>query len=95
VGGGKAGQHAYRVVADAEDADAVPLEVGQVALQLDQLRLAERSPPGAADEDDQPLAPRTGHVEIDGPAVLVRQHHVGEALPDPRPHAVEVRRGPC
>jgi hypothetical protein len=51
VGGGKAGQHAYRVVADAEDADAVPLEVGQVALQLDQLRLAERSP-GAADEDD-------------------------------------------
>ena len=81
VGGGEAGQHVHGVVADAEDGDVVPLEVGQVPLQFDQLRLAERSPPGTAVEDDQALASRTSLVEIDGLAVLVGQHHVGERSP--------------
>ncbi len=95
MGGGEAGQHVHRVVADAKDGDAVPLEVGQVPLQLDQLRFAERSPFGTAVEDDQPLAPCTGLVENDGPAVLVRKHHVGEAFPTRGPKRSKSGAAPC
>ena len=62
VGGGEAGQHAHRVVADAKDGDGVPLEIGQVPLQLDQLRLAERSPLGTAVENYQSPPTRTSRV---------------------------------
>jgi hypothetical protein len=94
VGSGEAGQHVHRVVTDAKDCDVVPLEVGQVPLQFDQPRLAERLPPGTAVEDDQRLASRTSLVEIDGLPMLVRQDQVGKSVPDPRPYAIEVRHGP-
>ena len=84
VGTGKAGQHVHRVVADAKDGDVVPREVGQVPLQFDQLRLAERSPRGTAVEDDQSPPPVAGLVQIDALAVLIWQDDVREALPNRR-----------
>jgi hypothetical protein len=45
------------VVADREDGVPSPLELRQRALQLDQLRLAVRSPDRAAKEDDERAPP--------------------------------------
>ena len=84
VGTGKAGQHVHRVVADAKDGDVVPREVGQVPLQFDQLRLAERSPRGTAVKDDQSPPPVAGLVQLDTLAVLIGQDDVREALPNRR-----------
>jgi hypothetical protein len=93
VHGGEAGEHLHLVVADGEDGDAVPFEVGQIALQLDQLRFAERSPQGTSVENDQALAPDPGLLKMNSSAVLVWQHDVGKALPDARPSEVVPLRG--
>jgi hypothetical protein len=50
---GEGGQDVDGVVADGEERDAGALEVGRAVLQLDQLRLAVRSPARAAVEDNQ------------------------------------------
>jgi hypothetical protein len=59
------------VIADGEQGNALATERRPHFLQLDQLRPAERSPVGAAVEDDESFARATRLVEIDRGAVLV------------------------
>ena len=66
------------------------LEVGQTALQLDELRLAKGSPTGAAMEDYQSLPATSGLVKMHKIAVLVWQHHIREALANSRANVAEV-----
>jgi hypothetical protein len=77
---GERAEDVDRVVADAEQRDAVRLQDGVDALQLDELRLAERSPISAAVDDDEGLATRARLVEVDHRARLIRQAHVGKRL---------------
>jgi hypothetical protein len=51
-----------RIVADGEQADSLRFEVGEYLLQLNQLRLAERSPLGTAVENYQSPPTRTSRV---------------------------------
>jgi len=93
----KPAEHVHRVIADGEDGDVRPREVGQAPLQLDELRLAEGSPTGAAVEHHQGPPGATRLMEIHGLAMLIRQEDVGEALPnrgaDPAKINTEVRDG--
>jgi hypothetical protein len=72
VSGGEVAQHVDGVVADGVDGDAFAFEVGEAALQLNELRATEGSPTGAAVEDDQPAAVTTMFVKIERRAALVR-----------------------
>ena len=88
--GSKGGQHIHSIVADGKRDNAVTLEVRQALLQLDELRFAVGSPPGAAVEDHQGTPTVPNLVQIDVPAVLVRQDDVREALPNRRADCGEV-----
>ncbi len=77
------------VVADGEQRVARPFELGERSLQLDQLRLAVRSPDRAAVQDDDRATPTAPGVQIDDRAALVGQPHVGERIADLR-HAVAI-----
>ena len=94
---GKPTEHVYSIIADGEDGDVRAHEVGQAPLQLDELRLAEGSPTGAAVEHHQGPPGATHLMEIYGMAMLIRQEDVGEALPnrgaDPAKINAEVRDG--
>jgi hypothetical protein len=68
---GEAAKHINGIVADGEDRDVLAREVGQAALQLDELRFTEGSPAGAAMERHQGAAASSGLVQIDGLALLV------------------------
>jgi len=69
-----------RVVADREERIAGGVKLRQDPLQLDQLRLAIRSPPRASVEDDErPAGPARG-MQVDRAAVLVGKDDVGEAF---------------
>jgi hypothetical protein len=59
------------VIADGEQRDAIRAESRPYILQLDQLRPAERSPVGAAVEDDECLPHPAQRVQIDRGAALV------------------------
>jgi hypothetical protein len=59
------------VIADGEQRDAIRAESRPYILQLDQLRPAERSPVGAAVEDDECLPRPAQRVQIDRGAALV------------------------
>jgi hypothetical protein len=76
------GQDLNRIIADRDDGDARSVEVGETALQLDELRPAERSPGGAAVEDDQRSPSRPPGVQVDRLAELIRQQDVGERFAD-------------
>jgi hypothetical protein len=89
---GEAGKHLDSVVADGEEGDPLALEVGEAALQLDELRLAVGSPGGAAVEDDERPPIGAGSVQIDGAAVLIGQHDIGESIADGRTDAAEIDR---
>ncbi len=89
----EAAEHRDRIVADGEDGDTLTREVGEALLQLDELRLAERSPRRTAIEDDQRPPPGPRRMQIDGFAGLVRQHEVRESLPDRRADVGKVERG--
>jgi hypothetical protein len=68
---GEAAKHIDGIVADGEDCDVLAREVGQAALQLDELRFTEGSPAGAAMEHHEGAATGTGLVKINGLAMLV------------------------
>ena len=55
------------------------LEIGEAALQLNELRLAEGSPGGAAMKDQQGPAASAGLVQIERLPILVKQHHIRKA----------------
>jgi len=69
---GKPAEHGDGIIADGEDGDVRPREVGQAALQLDELRLAEGSPGRAAVEHHQGTPSATRLMEIHGMAMLIR-----------------------
>jgi len=71
------------------------LEVRHAALQLDELRLAEGSPGGAAMEDDQGTSSPTHLVERHGLPRLVRQYHIGETFPDGGANGAEIDAKVC
>jgi hypothetical protein len=81
---GETGQHVHGIVADGKDRDVLALEVGLAALQLDELRLAERSPASAPMEHHQGTPASSSCVEVDGTPVLVWQNDVGEPVPNRR-----------
>ena len=60
LGLGKLRKDRYRVVPDGKDSNTITREIGQGALQLDELRLAERSPRGAAVKEHDRTSPGTG-----------------------------------
>jgi hypothetical protein len=68
----------------------VTLEVGETALQLDELRLAKGSPTGTAMEDHQSTPASSGLMEMDKMAVLVRQHNIREGRAHSRTNMAEV-----
>jgi hypothetical protein len=68
----------------------VTLEVGETALQLDELRLAKGSPAGTTVEDHQSAPASSGLMQLDQLAVLVGQHNIGEARANSRANVAEV-----
>ena len=70
---GELGEHVYRVVADGKDRDLVAREVGQGALQLHELRLAEGSPTSTTVKKHDRTTPGAGLMQIRAgiPAELV------------------------
>src|SRR5262245_42406035 len=80
------------VVADRDQSDTVHRQVRCDPLQLDELRLAERSPFRAAIEHNQGRPTSPVLVQVDQPALLVAQTHVGEALAFFRPDRTEIPR---
>ena len=79
-----------RIVANGEERHVPGGERGKYALQLDELRLAERSPLRAAVEDDEGRAAATGVVEIDHCARLIGEADVRKALAFDRTDSLEV-----
>lgn len=79
---GKVGERAHRVVADREQCDAPLLKLGSDTLQLDQLRLAVRSPARAAIEDDGRPTTMARGVQVNDAAALIWKADVGERLAD-------------
>lgn len=75
-------QHTHRVVADGVHRKPGVGEFVQPLLQLDQLRLAEWSPIGAANEDNKRSTSGSMRVKIDRPTELVRQEEVRKPLPN-------------
>jgi len=72
------------VVADREERIPGGVQLRQDPLQLDQLRLAIRSPPRAPIEDDErPAGPARG-MQVHRTAVLVGEDDIGEAFAGPR-----------
>ena len=82
---GKGLQVRGAVVADREDGVTGALQSGKDPLQLDQLRLAVRSPNRAAMQDHDRATPVPALVQIDQLTALVGQPDVGERLADLRP----------
>ncbi len=70
------------VIGDREDGIAGPFELLVHALQLDQLRLAVRSPDRAAVEDDDRAPAPAAPVQIHQLPTLVRQANARERPPD-------------
>lgn len=77
------GEAGLIVVADREQRIARALKVVSDPLQLDQLRFAIRSPPGASVEhDDRPSHAARG-MQVDDGAVLIGKPDIGKAVADP------------
>ena len=91
---GKLLEGVARVVANREDRDPLPLVIGSCLLQLDELRATERSPKGAALEDDERATITPDLVQINGEPVLIRQDDVGKAFSELRTDHREVEHGP-
>jgi hypothetical protein len=90
---GKRGEDFTAVVADRDEPESFLADERQVALQLDQLRAAIRSPIGRSEEDDQcPL--RTGNrLETLRLSAVVGEREVGDASADLRPERGDVDGG--
>jgi hypothetical protein len=70
---GKFRQDRYRVVADSKDSNSVTREVRERALQLHELRFAERSPTRTAMKEHDRAPPGACLMQINSVAVLIRQ----------------------
>jgi hypothetical protein len=88
--GCKPGQHIHRIIADRKEGNMGALEVGEPALQLNELRLAEWSPHGAAMEDHQGAMLASGLVQIDEIAMLIWEDDLREAGSDCRADLAKV-----
>ncbi len=76
------GEAGLIVVADREERIARALKVVSDPLQLDQLRLAIRSPPGASVEHDD-RAPRAARgMQVHDGAALIGQSDIGKVVAD-------------
>jgi hypothetical protein len=84
------GQHVDRIVADGKQAGSCLVQVSRSLLQLDELRLAIRSPARAAVEDDKCGMASTRLVEIDKLTARAREDDLGKRLTDGRAHPGEV-----
>ena len=79
---GELGEAGLIVVADREQRIARALKVVSDPLQLDQLRLAIRSPPGASVEHDHRPSRAPRGVQVHDGAALIRQPDIGKAVAD-------------
>src|SRR5262249_4841593 len=77
---GERREHVDRIVTYGEERNALPAECFGYLLQLNELRFAIRSPPGAAIEHDQRRAAGAGRVQVDHGAGLIREADVREPL---------------
>jgi len=73
---GEPPQHLYAVIANGEDGDVLTLEIGEAALQLNELRLAKGSPSSAAIKDYEGPVASAGLVQTQCLPILVWQHHI-------------------
>jgi hypothetical protein len=89
---GEGSEDLDRVIADREQGNAIGIERGPYALQLDELRPAERSPVGAAVEDDDGLARCARRVEVDHGPALIGQPNLRKSLALVGPDLREVSR---
>ncbi len=89
---GELGEDRDRIVAHREDRNAFALIVRQTALQLDELRLAERSPGGAAVKEHQRPPRSADAVQVDDDSRSIRQGNIGEPLAETRADLLEVER---
>ena len=81
---GEVGENRLRVVADSRDVDPLAAKLLKASLQLDELRAAERSPIGGA-EEHQHRSARTNHrLQRLGAAVLIPETEIGNPLTDLR-----------
>ncbi len=85
-------EHRHRVVAHGEERDPGGFDPGENLLQLDQLRLAERSPVRAAVEDDEGPPATSRGVQVHRDAMLIRQDDLREARALARADGREVSR---
>ena len=85
-------KHRHGVIAQSEEGAARRVEPGQHLLQLDQLRLAERSPVRAAVEDDEGPPAASRGVQVHRDAMLIRQADLREARALARADGREVSR---
>jgi hypothetical protein len=84
------GKNRARVVGDDRQPETLPLKFVRAALQLDQLRPAERSPVGGAGEDEHGAATSHDRLQVAGPAGLIDEAEIGHPLADLRPECGDV-----
>ncbi|MBI3967824.1 MAG: hypothetical protein HY329_19465 [Chloroflexi bacterium] len=89
----ESGEGVDAVVADGEERNLVRSKLGPDVLQLDELRLTERSPSRATIKHHDGLLAISGLVQVDDPSVLIRQPNVREPRPDRRPDFQVVELG--
>jgi hypothetical protein len=93
MGLGKLRQDRYWVVADGKDSNTITREIGQGVLQLDELRLTERSPRSTAMKEHDRTSPSAGLVQINRLTVLIRQRYVREKFSNCRSDVGEINGG--
>lgn len=79
-----------RVVADSGYSDSVLAEIFETTLQLDELRTAERSPIGRAEEHQHRTTRTHDRLQVSRTTGLVGQVEVGDALPHLGPEPRDV-----
>jgi hypothetical protein len=77
---GEVSQNLLRVVADAGDTDALLAEFFETTLQLDELRAAERSPIGRAEEHQHRAARPHDRLQVAHAAGLVSEVEIRNSL---------------
>jgi hypothetical protein len=90
VAAGKAAQDLPRVIGDRRQSETVLAEFLDPALQLDELRAAERSPIRRSEEHQHGAARPHDRFQIAGAAGVIRQAEIRDALPDLRPEPGDV-----
>jgi len=84
-------KHVNRVVADRENRNILAAVFWQAALQLDELRLAERSPGRAAVEEHQRPATGAICVQVHHAPILSGQDNIGKQAANGRSDTIEIQ----